>query len=135
MLILLPLSSVTKADIVDNGGSLQLAQPSAPQATNKAQPNQINSSGAEDNSNETGVILFGVSGCPYAKKAMDMMSKLGIQYKYVDLNSAEFRKNYEQNVNAKFSSEGMTRVRNPYLKYNGMIYDLNSIYDVIQKIK
>jgi glutaredoxin len=83
----------------------------------------------------TTVMLYGVTGCPYAKKAKDMLTAKGIPFVYVDLNSSNFRTNHEQRVMQEFQNQGSSSFSNPVLEYRGVAYDNPDLYSVIEQLK
>lgn len=82
------------------------------------------------------IYLYGVEGCPYAQRAESMLKARGIKYIYVDLNnqSDPAMDGFEARIFASGYPPN-TSTRNPYLEYNGKIYQNPDLYNVIPKIK
>jgi glutaredoxin len=78
------------------------------------------------------ILLYGVAGCPYAQRARDMLTAKNIPFQYVDLNSGDPAMTF---LSARLLSSGLQKSTNPYLEMNGKMYDLNSIYDAINRVK
>lgn len=149
---LLWLPIAMSADFDDSGGSLKLA----PTTNTKAPAKKAEQTGFTDNGSlqyvpppkskvakqeaatvdpATTVILYGVSGCPYAKKAKDMLDAKGVPYVYIDLNSTDFHTHHEQRVIEEFKNQGASSFTNPVLEYHGVAYDNPNLYSVIEQAK
>lgn len=82
------------------------------------------------------VVLYGVKDCPYAQKAKDMLEQRGIAYQYIDLNEDALSSQGITDARFLVSDHGSKKsMRNPYLEYNGKIYDTPALYQAIQDIR
>lgn len=50
----------------------------------------------DNNINKNEIILIGYMSCPFCKKAKDLMDEMQLDYKFIESNSPEGKKNMEQ---------------------------------------